>query len=156
MTIHSSTMEIVKLLEWKKLNSSAFKKDFTSRITDSRWRGVFAMEEKQLLIFRCGTEKYGVPVEDVRGIISNTGINGLSIVGKVAGTIPVQGNSSPISGVDVGLATGENKSGIITDVNGVQILIIVDEVIQEKKLMGADLESDVTVVPLQIWKFKKK
>lgn len=115
------------------------------------------MEGTQLLIFRCGTEKYGVSVEDVKGIISNKGINGLSIVGNVAGTIPLQGQSIPISGVDVGgFARGENKSAIITHVNGVQILIIVDEVIQEKKLMSIDLELDVTVVPLEIWKFKQK
>lgn len=114
------------------------------------------MEGTQLLIFRCGTEKYGVSVEDVKGIVSNTGINELPIVVNGAGTIPLQGKSIPILGVDVGLTNGQNNSRIITYVNGVQILIIVDEVIQEKSLMDTELELDVTVVPLQIWKFKQK
>jgi len=79
--------------------------------------------EKQLLIFRCGGETYGVPVEEVIGIISNIGMNGLAV---------------------------------ITNTNGVQIMIIVDEVIEEKKLIGNESELDVLVASLQIWKFKQR
>ena len=79
--------------------------------------------EKQLLIFRCGGETYGVPVEEVIGIISNTGMNGLAV---------------------------------ITNTNGVQIMIIADEVIEEKKLIGNESELEVLVASLQIWKFKQR
>lgn len=79
--------------------------------------------EKQLLIFRCGGETYGVPVEEVIGIISNTGTNGLAV---------------------------------ITNTNGVQIMIIVDEVIEEKKLIGNESELEVLVASLPIWKFKQR
>jgi hypothetical protein len=79
--------------------------------------------EKQLLIFRCGGETYGVPVEEVIGIIPNPGTNGLAV---------------------------------ITNTNGVQIMIIVDEVIEEKKLIGNESELEVLVASLQIWKFKQR
>lgn len=81
------------------------------------------MEERQLLIFRCEGKTYGVPVEDVIGIISNAGTNGLAI---------------------------------IANANGVQIMIIVDEVIQEKKLVHNEAVLDATVAVLQIWKFKQE
>lgn len=64
---------------------------------------------------------YGVPVEDVIGIISNAGTNGLDI---------------------------------IANINGVQIMIIVDEVIQEKKLVHNKAVLGATVAVLPIWKFK--
>jgi hypothetical protein len=78
---------------------------------------------KHLLIFRCGGETYGIPVEEVIGIISNTGTNGLAV---------------------------------ITNTNGVQIMIIVDEVIEEKKLIGNEPELEVMVASLQIWKFTQR
>lgn len=112
------------------------------------------MEEKQLLIFRWGAEKYGVPVEDVSGIISNAGANGRLIFGNVEGSIHLQGKSIANLDVDVGFKAGEKKSAIITYTNGIQILIIVDEVIQEKKLISIAPELDATVASLQIWKFK--
>ena len=113
------------------------------------------MEETQLLIFRCGAEKYGVPVKDVSGIISNAGTNGLSIFQNVEESIHSQGEPVPISDVDVGFTAGENKSAIITHASGVQILIIVDEVIQERKISSPDSKLDATIASLQIWKFKK-
>jgi|GEM_PF-2450675 len=113
------------------------------------------MEERQLLIFRCGAERYGVPVEDVSGIISNAGQNGLSIFGNIEGAIHLQGKPVPTSDMDVGFKAGENKSAIITHANGVQLLIIVDEVIQERKITSTDSELDATIASFQIWKFKK-
>lgn len=112
-------------------------------------RGGVVMEEKPLLLFRGGTEIYGVPIDDVSGIISNAGINGLSMFGNVEASIPLQDKSIPNPDMDVGL----KKSAIITHVNGVQILIIVDEVIQERKLVNTGSELDARIVPLQIWKF---
>ena len=108
------------------------------------------MEEKPLLMFREGKEIYGVPIEDVSGIISNAGINRLSMFGNVEGSIHLQDKSIPILDMDIGL----KKSAIITHVDGVQILIIADEVIHERKLLSTESELDVTKVPLQIWKFK--
>ena len=108
------------------------------------------MEETKLLIFRWGNKKYGIPVEDVSGIISNAGPNGLSIFEKVKKPIHLQGE--PVLGCN-----GEaRKSAIITHATGVQILIIVDEVLEESKMMNLDSQLGATVVPLQIWKFKNE
>lgn len=95
------------------------------------------MEETQLLIFRSGSEKYGIPIEDVSGIIANAGVNGLSMVGELERAVDTQ--------------SGEKKSAIIAHMNGVQILIIVDEIIQERKLVSREAESDATITSLQIW-----
>jgi len=112
------------------------------------------MKEKQVLVFRWGPEKYGVPVENVSGIISNADVNGQSIFGNPEGTIPLQGQPNTNSDLDIGFKAGETKSAIITHANGVPVLIIVDEVIQEKNLSSIDPEFDATVASLQIWKFK--
>lgn len=81
------------------------------------------MEEPKLLIFRSGMGEYGIPVEEVSGIIAST---------------------------------EEKKSTILSHVNGVQIMIIADEIIQEKKLINKEAEEKVgvTVSSLQIWNFK--
>lgn len=66
---------------------------------------------------------YGVPIEDVIGIVSNARTSGLSIIASQ---------------------------------NGIQIMIIVDEVIQENHLVHYDALADATVTTLQIWKFKQE
>lgn len=81
------------------------------------------MEKKQLLIFRCEGKTYGVPIEDVNGIVSNAITSGLAIIASL---------------------------------NGAQIMIIVDEVIQENQLVHYDALTDASVTTLQIWKFKQE
>jgi len=114
--------------------------------------GGVAMEEKQLLIFRCGNGMCGVSVEDVSGIISHAG----SILGDIEGSVPMQDKPIPISDSDIDRKAGTNKSVIIINSNGVQLLIIVDEIIQEKKLASMKLELDATVTSLPIWNFRQK
>lgn len=121
-----------------------------------RWKAGVAMEEKQLLIFRMGTEKYGIPVNEVSGIISNVGMHGLSILGNLEGSIHLQGNQIQNSDMGVGFKAGKKKQAIIANTNGVQILLIVDEVIQEKKVIRHPSELKATVDSLQIWKFKQE
>lgn len=112
------------------------------------------MEETKLIIFRWGAEEYGIPVENVSGIISNAGTNGLSIFENVEGAIHLQGKPIPISDMDGSFNAGGKMSAIIIHLNGIQILITADEVIQERTLMSTESELDATIVPLQIWKFK--
>lgn len=81
------------------------------------------MEERQLLLFRWEGETYGVPVEEVIGIVSKAGTDDLVI---------------------------------ITNVNGVQMMIIADEIIPEKKFIRNNVELNAAMRVLQIWKFKQE
>lgn len=110
------------------------------------------MKEQRLLIFRCGTGMCGVSVEDVSGIISHTG----SILGNLDRSASIQDRPIEISDSDIDRKAEINKSAIIINSNGVQLLIIVDEIIQEKKIASTELERDATMTSLPIWNFRQK
>lgn len=88
------------------------------------------MDEIRLLIFRRGAEEYGVPVDDVIGIIGDKRVNRLVIPRCVEKMINLQGKPIPIQEMGTGLITGDNKLTLIIHSNGAEIAIIVDEVIK--------------------------
>ncbi len=116
--------------------------------------GGVAMEEKRLLIFRSGNGMCGVSVEDVSGIISHTHTG--SILGNIDRSVPMQDKSIQFPDSDIDRKAGPNKSAIIINSNGVQLLIIADEIIQEKKLVSTELELDATLTSFPIWNFREK
>jgi len=88
------------------------------------------MEEKQLLVFRCGDDEYGIPVEDVCEVIGDAWLNGLPVLG-----IPENGRnlwSRPISIMKLyaGRKKGNHNRIIVTQSNGIQFAILVDEVLR--------------------------
>jgi len=93
------------------------------------------MDETQLLIFRWRDEEFGVPVEDVIGIIRNIGTNRMGRSICVEEIISLQGKSILIPKLCTDLDAVDNKLTLIMYSNGAQIAIMVDEIINVK-LMG--------------------
>ncbi|SCM81062.1 hypothetical protein KL86SPO_31241 [uncultured Sporomusa sp.] len=84
------------------------------------------MKKVQLLIFKYGAAKYGVPVEYVKGIIGNTKLGKLSDLGR--------------------------QSSLLIYVDGIQIAIIADEIIKISELEAKQPTSVTGQGNFQIWR----
>jgi chemotaxis signal transduction protein len=107
------------------------------------------MEETRLLLFCLKSEEYGVPVEDVSGIVRGAGINELS---------PRRSEEShglqdriPVLDAWEGLTIGAGKTALILNFNGIQVALVVDEVTKEVKLEENALKS-ATIGIFTLWK----
>lgn len=111
------------------------------------------MEETQLLVFRWGVERYGVPVQLVNGILYNMQAVGMSMSRSTEGALHLQGMPNPLADRSAGFETKDNQRAILLHSNGVQIVLIVDEVIKEIRLIdGDEAEIGATIAPFQLWK----
>lgn len=113
------------------------------------------MNETQLLIFRWGAKEYGVSAEDVIGVAGNTWMNRLAVLGCVEEIINQQGKSIRILDVPAGIKTEDKKLALLMHSNGVQIVIMVDEVIKITGLADVnELVLGTTIATIRIWQFK--
>lgn len=110
------------------------------------------MDEKRLLLFRWGSEEFGVPVEDVTGVVRGMKINGPAQKGA-QGAMQEDG---AILALDsrAGLEAGEEKTAIILHVKGIQMALIVDEAIREEKLPQSVVRK-LTKASFAIWKMRQ-
>jgi len=110
------------------------------------------MEDKQLLVFRCGDNEYGVPVDDVCEVIGDVWLNGEPVLG-----IPDNGRSlrnKPISILKLypGGKRADHNRIIVIQSRGIQIAILVDEIIKVINMpITADAGPTVNVASFQIW-----
>lgn len=115
------------------------------------------MDEKGLLMFRCGEKEYGVPVENVIGIIGDRYDNPLPIPKEEEQVINLQGESIPILNMQADLPVGSNKLTLLMTSNDVQIAIMIDEVIKviEKSNIN-DSVSGTNIATFKIWQFPQQ
>jgi chemotaxis signal transduction protein len=99
------------------------------------------VEEMRLLRFRWGNNEYGIPVEDLAGVVE------WPMNGPAKSDPPI-----PILGLQAGIRIGNNKQALILNDQGVEIALIVDEVLEI-----AELADTVATIGLQacfrIWRF---
>ena len=88
------------------------------------------MDNIRLLRFRWQTKEYGVLVKDIIGIARWSWLNGLANYGK----------PTPLLGVREDLYTGDNKYAIIMNVNGIEMALIVDDIMEitEEMVVGCN------------------
>jgi len=96
-----------------------------------------------LLQFRWLTKKYGVPLKDVIGITGWSWVNDMI----------KSGNSIPILGMQADVEPGENKFAIVMYANGIEIILIVDEVIKITRSMNEGITC-ATRDSFKIWQFE--
>jgi chemotaxis signal transduction protein len=98
------------------------------------------MDETRLLIFRCGGEEYGVLIEDVAGVIGGAKESEMS-------------KASPAVDAAIPCNNREGKSVIFMNSGGVQIALLVDEIITVMKLRQADeAVGDTTIADFKVWR----
>jgi chemotaxis signal transduction protein len=97
------------------------------------------MTETRLLIFRCGGEEYGVYIENVTGVIGGAEEQA---VGKA---IPAMDTCTAFNNRD-------NKPVIIMNSSGVQIALLVDEVLTVMRLAQEnEAAGGSTIADFKIW-----
>lgn len=110
------------------------------------------MDDIRLLQFRWETKEYGVAVKDVIGITGRSWVNGLANSGDVERIINSQGKPIPILCMQAGFEPGDNKHAIIMHANGIQIVLIVDEIIKITELMD-EVVLGATQASFKLWQF---
>jgi chemotaxis signal transduction protein len=113
---------------------------------------VILVEDIRMLRFRWEDKEYGIAMEDVIGITNWTWVN--------SATNPVEqdqknnspGNPIPILCMQGGFINGKNKQAVIVNGHGVEIVLIVDEVLTVSKLTD-EVVVGITQASFKIWQF---
>jgi chemotaxis signal transduction protein len=113
-------------------------------------RRTFTMDETRLLIFRWGAEKYGVSVEDVGGVIGRSRTLERSD-DEAESALDYQEKIIPVLPMRSSISNNESKRTIIMNSNGIQIGILVDEVVGVMRLAKANDDTvEANVATFQI------
>jgi len=112
------------------------------------------MDEVQLLIVRWGGEKYGIPIGDIIGIVSNAGTKPVVIPKYKEKMINLQGGIPQFLNVGTELEAVGSKFTLIVSSNEIQVAIMVDEIINVIEITNS-LEKvwDAKIATFKIWKF---
>lgn len=109
------------------------------------------MDETRLLIFRWGAEKYGVSVDDVGGVIGRNRTLERSDSEDESAPLDYQEKIIPVLPMRSSVSNNENKRTIIMNSNGIQIGILVDEVVGVMRLAKANDDTvEANVATFQI------
>lgn len=112
------------------------------------------MDDIRVLQFRLGSETYSVPVDEVGAVLqSNNRVSRLQQIDSSDASESVDQNNRFIQVLDSQaiLAAREGMTTIILHVNGMQVALVVDEVIKEVNLDKISIQNS-TIAPFTIWK----
>ncbi len=104
------------------------------------------MAEEQMVLFRLGTEEYGIPISQAKEIIHYKGATRLpQTPDSMEGIINLRGVVIPVIELAkrFGIATrgGADKRAIIIETDGQEIGVVVDEVTEVIRLQDTAIES---------------
>lgn len=110
------------------------------------------MKELQAVLFSLDAIKCGVQTEQVQEIVQYQKVESISeMPGCIEGVINLRGNSIPVISLDKRLKAGDstatnNSKIIVSNVNGIHIGFIVDEVSEIMKFSGEDVDEPSEVL----------
>jgi chemotaxis signal transduction protein len=115
------------------------------------------MEERQLLVFRCGDKEYGIPVEDVCEVVGNAWLNGFPLLGIPENNRKIWNKPLSVLKFPSDSRKKTNSQIIVIQSNGFQMALLVDEVIRVMKYpSGVDPAGDTTVASFKIWRLSDR
>ncbi len=111
------------------------------------------MEDIRVLQFRLGSETYSVPVDEVGAVLQSNRLSRLSQSDSSDDSESLDQNNRFVQVLDsqAMLAARDGMTTIILHVNGVQVALVVDEVIKEVNLDKNSILNSI-IVPLTLWK----
>lgn len=103
------------------------------------------MGEEQLVVFRLGSEEYGVPISQVREIIRYTAATRLpNTPSFMEGIISLRGKVIPaidlVKRFDLNVNDGSERYAVIVEIAGYEVGVIVTEVTEVLVLPGEQIE----------------
>ena len=112
------------------------------------------MDDIRVLQFRLGSETYSVPVNEVGAVLQS---NRVSKYRQPDADESIDQNSRFLQVLDsqAMLAARDGMTTIILHVNGMQVALVVDEVIKEVNLDKIGIQNS-TIVPLTLWKLGER
>ena len=112
------------------------------------------MDDIRVLQFRLGSETYSVPVNEVGAVLQS---NRVSKYRQPDADESIDQNSRVLQVLDsqAMLAARDGMTTIILHVNGMQVALVVDEVIKEVNLDKIGIQNS-TIVPLTLWKLGER
>jgi chemotaxis signal transduction protein len=109
------------------------------------------MSEK-LLKLRWSSEEYGVPVNDVSGIIRNAWASPLPISQNYKACCTSPGGPLPLIGPDIRNTDWGHKRTVIMHSNGIQMALIVDQILDVIGLNEGDAKHGAQKATFKIWR----
>lgn len=111
------------------------------------------MDDIRVLQFRLGSETYSIPADDVSAVLQNNRWSKLTPSDINDASEEFDQNNRILQVLDnhAMLATRGGMPAIILHVNGMQVALIVDEVINEVNLDHISIQTSV-IAPFTIWK----
>lgn len=111
------------------------------------------MDDIRVLQFRLGSETYSVPADDVSAVLQNNRVSKLSPSNLSEDRELAEQNNRFLQVLDsqAMLVARDGMTTIILHVNGMQVALVVDEVIHEANLDKLSIQTS-TLVPFTIWK----
>jgi chemotaxis signal transduction protein len=112
------------------------------------------MDDIRVLQFRLGSETYSVPVNEVGAVLQS---NRVSKYRQPDADESIDQNNRFLQVLDsqAMLAARDGMTTIILHVNGMQVALVVDEVIKEVNLDKISIQNS-TIVPLTLWKLGER
>ena len=112
------------------------------------------MDDIRVLQFRLGSETYSVPVNEVGAVLQS---NRVSKYRQPDADESIDQNSRFLQVLDsqAMIAARDGMTTIILHVNGMQVALVVDEVIKEVNLDKIGIQNS-TIVPLTLWKLGER
>lgn len=112
------------------------------------------MDDIRVLQFRLGSETYSVPVNEVGAVLQS---NRVRKYRQTDASESIDQNSRFLQVLDsqAMLAARDGMTTIILHVNGMQVALVVDEVIKEVNLDKSGIQNS-TIVPLTLWKLGER
>ncbi len=111
------------------------------------------MDDIRVLQFRLGSETYSVPVDEVGAVLQSNRLSRLPQNDSSDVSESIDQNNRFIQVLDSQaiLAARDGMTTIILHVNGMQVALVVDEVIKEVNLDKNSIQNS-TIAPFTIWK----
>ena len=115
------------------------------------------MNESQLLLFRCGGKEYGIPAENVVGIIDRSGHYNLSAHNSDDAADEILDKPLLVMGGPDDFSASVTKVAIMLMDHNVEMTLIVDEIVEIVDLLHTDeiagVMDGLSVIPFKVWQF---